>query len=138
MIGILLVTHGTLGDTLIDCVTHILGKPPEQVAAVNIRGHASHDDVFPAIRARLAELEQGEGVLVLADIFGATPCNCVAEALTTANVEGVAGVNLPMLVKALSYRYLTLAELSAKAVSGGVEGIFNLKDHLNTNASAVY
>jgi PTS system mannose-specific IIA component len=138
MIGILLVTHGTLGDTLIDCATHILGKAPEQIAAVNIIGHASHDDVLPAIRAKLAELEQGDGALILADIFGATPCNCVAEALMPGKVEGVAGVNLPMLIKALSYRYLTLPELTAKAVSGGVEGIFNLADHLNNNASAVY
>jgi mannose PTS system EIIA component len=138
MIGILLVTHGTLGDTLIDCTTHILGKAPEQVAAVNIRGHASHDDVLPSIRARLAELEQGDGVLILADIFGATPCNCVTEALKEGRVEGVAGVNLPMLIKVLGYRYLTLAELAAKAVSGGMEGIFNLTDHLYNNDSAVY
>jgi PTS system ascorbate-specific IIA component len=138
MIGILLVTHGKLGDTLIDCATHILGKPPEQVAAVNIIGHASHDDVLPAIRTRLAELEQGDGVLILADIFGATPCNCVAEALTPGKVEGIAGVNLPMLIKVLSYRYLTLPELTTKAVSGGMEGIFNLTDHLKNNASAVY
>jgi mannose PTS system EIIA component len=138
MIGILLVTHGTLGDTLIDCVTHILGKRPERVATVRITDHASHDDVIPAIRARLAELEQGEGVLILADIFGATPCNCVTEVLRAGSVEGVAGVNLPMLIKVLGYRYLTLAELVAKAVSGGMEGIFNLSDHLKNNDSAVY
>lgn len=138
MIGILLVTHGSLGDALIECATHILGKPPEQVAAVNIRGHASHDEVVPAIRRRLAELEQGDGVLILADIFGATPCNCVTQDLDAGKVEGVAGVNLPMLIKVLGYRYLTLVELTAKAVSGGMEGIFNLSDHLKNNASAVY
>lgn len=138
MIGILLVTHGSLGDSLIDCATHILGKPPEQVMAVDIRDHASHDDVLPAIRARVGELEQGDGVLILTDIFGATPCNCVTGSLQSGSVEGVTGVNLPMLIKVLSYRYLTLQELVAKAVAGGTEGIFNLADHLNNNASALY
>ena len=138
MIGILLVTHGTLGDTLIDGATHILGKRPEQVESVSITGHASQDEVTAAINARLAELDQGEGVLILADIFGATPCNCVTQALATGKVEGVAGVNLPMLIKVLSYRYLTLLELTPKAVSGGTEGIFNLADQLKNNASAVY
>jgi PTS system ascorbate-specific IIA component len=138
MIGILLVTHGTVGDVLIDCATHILGKPPEQVASVNTTGHASQDQVNAAIGARLAELEQGDGVLILADIFGATPCNCVTQSLVAGKVEGVAGVNLPMLIKVLSYRYLTLPELTSKAVSGGMEGIFNLADQLKTNASAVY
>ena len=138
MIGILLVTHGTLGDTLIDCATHILGNRPEQVASISIPGQACQDDVNAAIDARLADLEQGEGVLILADIFGATPCNCVTRALTAGKVEGVAGVNLPMLIKVLTYRYLTLPELTSKAVSGGIEGIFNLADQLNSNASAVY
>ncbi len=138
MIGILLVTHGTLGDMLIDCATHILGNRPEQVASVSISGHAWQDDVNAAIDARLGELEQGEGVLILADIFGATPCNCVTRALAAGKVEGVAGVNLPMLIKVLSYRYLTLPELTSKAVSGGMEGIFNLADQIKSNASAVY
>ena len=138
MIGILLVTHGTLGDVLIDCATHILGNRPDQVAAVNINGHAGHEEVEAAINTRLTELEQGEGVLILADIYGATPCNCVTRALARSKVEGVTGVNLPMLIKVLSYRYLTLAELASKAVSGGVEGIFNLADQLKSNASAVY
>jgi PTS system mannose-specific IIA component len=138
MIGILLVTHGTLGDTLIDCATHILGKRPEQVASVSITGHAGQDEVCAFIRSRLTELEQGQGVLILADIFGATPCNCVTKFLAAGKVEGVAGVNLPMLIKVLSYRYLTLPELAPKAVSGGTDGIFNLVDQLKNNASAVY
>ncbi|MGO9445614.1 MAG: PTS sugar transporter subunit IIA [Thiobacillaceae bacterium] len=138
MIGILLVTHGTLGDALIDCVTHILGRRPEQVTTVRITDHASHDDVVPSIRAGLAELDQGEGVLILADIYGATPCNCVTDSLKAGTVEGVAGVNLPMLIKVLSYRFLTLTELADKAVSGGMEGIFNLADRLKNNDSAVY
>lgn len=138
MIGILLVTHGSLGDTLIDCATHILGKRPEQVAAVSITEHSSQDEVNAAISARLTELEQGDGVLILADIFGATPCNCVTPTLAAGRVEGVAGVNLPMLIKVLSYRYLTLPELTPKAVSGGTDGIFNLADQLRNNASAVY
>jgi PTS system mannose-specific IIA component len=68
-------------------------------------------------------LDQGDGVLVMSDIYGATPSNIAARLLKPGRVEGVAGVNLPMLIKALSYRDQPLAVAVSKATAGGADGI---------------
>jgi PTS system ascorbate-specific IIA component len=74
----------------------------------------------------LQALEQGDGVLLLSDIYGATPCNTMCRLLMPGQVEGVAGVNLPMLMRAITYRHLTMADLIMKTVSGGQEGILHI------------
>ncbi len=123
MIGILIITHGTLGDSLMQCATHVLGKTPEQLAtlAVNTCDDPSH--LLAKALDLTAQLNSGDGVLVLSDMYGATPCNIVAKLLQLGTVEGVAGVNLPMLVRAMTYRHEPLATLVEKAVSGGREGV---------------
>ena len=77
-------------------------------------------------RAKVVELDQGEGVLVLTDVYGATPCNTVCKVIASNSVEAIAGVNLPMLLKALTYREQGMAKLLEKAVSGGQAGIINI------------
>ena len=128
MIGILLVAHGSLADSLVDCATHVLGRAPDNLATLDFIGHADPDERQNALQARLAELDQGDGILVLTDVYGATPSNTLCRLLDPAHVEGVAGVNLPMLIKALNYREsLTLRELVDKVVEGGRGGI----NHIN-------
>jgi PTS system ascorbate-specific IIA component len=122
MIGILIVAHGTLGESLIQCATHVLGNRPEQVVALDVTAQTQLcmlDDVQQLIQ----EMDQGEGVLLLSDIYGATPCNTMCRVLEPGRVEGIAGVNLPMLMRAITYRHLPLSELIAKTVTGGQEGI---------------
>jgi PTS system ascorbate-specific IIA component len=68
-------------------------------------------------------LDTGKGVLVLTDIYGATPSNCVCRALAPGHAAGVTGVNLPMLLKVMTYRKLPLGQLAAMAAAGGQEGI---------------
>src|SRR5690349_14470571 len=98
MIGVLIVAHDALGDSLIKAVTHVLGARPPQFEALSVK--ASDDPLALLPRARLAvrALDTGEGVLVLSDIYGATPCNLAVKLLDPGHVEGIAGVNLPMLV----------------------------------------
>ena len=82
----------------------------------------THDDpalIFPQALRLVRQLDQGGGVLVLTDVYGATPGNIAARLLTSEHVEGVAGVNLPMLVRALTYRNEPLDVVIAKAISGG-------------------
>jgi len=74
-------------------------------------------------QALVAELNSGAGVLVFTDMYGATPCNVVSALLQAGAVEGVAGVNMPMLVRAMTYRHEPLHVLIEKAVSGGREGV---------------
>lgn len=72
-------------------------------------------------------VDRGAGVLVLTDIYGATPSNVAARLLKPGHVEGIAGVNLPMLIRALTYREEPLATVVAKALSGGTEGVTRMQ-----------
>jgi PTS system ascorbate-specific IIA component len=126
MIALLIVAHGNLGESLIQCATFVLGKRPEALENLDLSACAEPAEMLDRASAKLAELDQGDGVLVLTDVYGATPCNTVCKAITSSNVEAIAGVNLPMLLKALTYRDQGMAKLLEKAVSGGQAGIINI------------
>lgn len=122
MIGILVVAHGTLGESLIQCATHVLGSRPPLVAALDVSAQTQLCMLGEAEQL-LVELDQGDGVLLLSDVYGATPCNTMCRLLVPGKVEGIAGVNLPMLMRAITYRQEPLGSLVQKAVTGGQEGI---------------
>lgn len=131
MIGILLVAHGSLGDSLIECAEHVLGSRPEGLAAINFIGHADPDERQQVLAEQLTHLDTGEGVLVLADVYGATPCNTLCRALEPTHIAGVTGANLPMLLTALNYRAeLTLAELAHRIVDSGQHGIQSISESM--------
>jgi len=123
MIGILIITHGTLGDSLLECANHMLGKTPPQIASLAVSSKDDPGSVVPRAVELVASVNSGDGVLVLSDMYGATPCNIVTKILQPGVVEGVAGVNLPMLVRVMNYRQEPLPVLVDKALSGGREGV---------------
>ncbi|HEY9268500.1 MAG TPA: PTS sugar transporter subunit IIA [Methylotenera sp.] len=123
MIGILIITHGTLGDSLLECANHMLGKTPPQIASLAISSKDDPNTIIPKAIKLVANVNSGDGVLVLSDMYGATPCNIVTQILQPGIVEGVAGVNLPMLVRVMTYRHEPLLVLVDKALSGGREGV---------------
>jgi len=125
MIGILIIAHGTLGESLIHCASHVLGKRPEQLRQIGVGVRDDPADLLPLAQQMVKELDQGQGVLVLSDIYGATPCNLASKLLVPGRVEGVAGVNLPMLVRALTYRDEPLEHMLEKAVAGGCGGVLH-------------
>src|SRR5690606_27570850 len=128
MIGILLVSHGAFGEALIHCASHVLGKRPLYLRQLGITVHDDPEAILPFAQDLVRYLDKGRGVLVLTDIYGATPSNIGARLLEPGKVEGVAGVNLPMLIRALTYREEgELAALVEKALSGGAEGIVRMK-----------
>ncbi|MFP5418860.1 MAG: PTS sugar transporter subunit IIA [Gammaproteobacteria bacterium] len=128
MIGILVVAHGSLADSLVDCATHVMGRAPTHLATLDFIGHADPDERERALRTRIAEVDQGDGILVLTDVYGATPSNTLCRLLQPARIEGISGVNLPMLIKALNYREsLTLPQLIDRVVDGGRASI----NHIN-------
>lgn len=126
MIGILLITHGTFGESLIQNVCHVLNKRPPLMAQLGIAAQDDPLDILPAARRILQEVDEGDGVLILTDILGATPSNLVLKLLDPGRVEGVAGVSLPMVLRVLTYRKNTLSALVKKAVSGGCDGVINM------------
>ncbi len=123
MIGILIITHGTLGESLIHSASHVVGAKPPMLQQFSIGAHDDPVSILPQAQKMVESLDDGQGVLILSDIYGATPCNLVTKLLQTGRIEGVAGVNLPMLVRALTYRNGSLDKLVEKAVSGGREGV---------------
>lgn len=130
MIGILVVSHGAIGEALLSSAEQILGTPQARVAALGVARGDDPDLVLERARTLLARLDEGAGVLVLTDMFGATPCNIAARLLVDGRVEGVAGVSLPMLVRVLSARNGSLPAAVQRALSGGAEGVV----HMNTDS----
>ena len=123
MIGILIIAHDSLGESLMECAKHVIGNEPRQVAYLAVTNHDDPNDLLPIAQALVSKLNEGEGVLVLSDMYGATPCNIVSKLLLPGIVEGVAGVNMPMIVRTMTYRHESLMALVEKAVSGGREGV---------------
>jgi mannose PTS system EIIA component len=127
MIGILIVSHGTLGESLIHCASHVMGRRPLKLRQLGVTSHDDPEAILPQARELIRSLDAGAGVLVMTDIFGATPSNIACKLLEPGRVEGVAGVNLPMLIRALSYREkLSLGDLIEKSLSGGTEGVLQM------------
>jgi PTS system ascorbate-specific IIA component len=127
MIGVLIVAHDTLGDSLVRAVTHVLGARPPQFEVLSV---AATDDpllLLPNARSVLERLDTGDGVVVFSDIYGATPCNLAVKLLKPGHVEGIAGVNLPMLVRAFTYRTKGMDMMLKKAISGGCEGVLHVE-----------
>jgi len=126
MIGILIIAHGNLGDALINCMTHVLGKRPEGIAAMQVAGTDAPRELMPSAQRMISALDEGDGVLIITDIFGATPSNLACKMLVPGRVEAVAGANVPMLVRAITYRARGMETLLKRVVSGGCEGVFHI------------
>jgi PTS system mannose-specific IIA component len=126
MIGILLVSHGAFGESLIHSASHVLGKRPLYLRQIGITVHDEPDDMVRVGEDLIRVLDRGSGVLVMSDIYGATPSNIAARLLRPGRVEGVSGVNLPMLIKALSYREEALPLMIEKCMSGACEGVIRI------------
>ena len=126
MIGILLITHGTFGESLIQNVCHVLNKRPPLIGQLGVAAQDDPLDMLPMARLLLKEFDEGEGVLILTDILGATPSNLALKLLEPGRVEGVAGVSLPMLLRSLTYRKNGMEVLVKKAISGGRDGVINM------------
>ena len=106
MIGLVLVTQGRLAAEFIAALEHVVG-PQQRVAAVCIGAEDDMEQRRRDILDSVAKVEEGDGVVLLTDMFGGTPSNLAISVLDRANVEVIAGVNLPMLIKLASVRAST-------------------------------
>ena len=127
MIGILLITHGALGEALIQCACHVMNRRPLQLMQLGMAGQDDPLDALPLARRLLHITDTGDGVLILTDILRATPANTAAKLLEPGRIEGVAGVNLPMLLRVITYRERSMDVLVKKAVAGACEGVAHMK-----------
>jgi mannose PTS system EIIA component len=129
MIGLLLITHDTLGEALIQCACHVMNKRPEQLLQLAVAASDDPNDLIPLAQQMLKIVDKGEGVLVMTDIYGASPSNLAAKLLQPGKIEGLAGVNLPMLLRAINYRDKGMETLLSRATGGGRDGVLNMLKH---------
>ena len=126
MIGVLIVTHGEIGTALLHSATQILDADQPQVATLSVWRQDDPDDLILRARELVEGIDAGDGVLILTDIFGATPGNVVSRLLEDGRIEGVSGVSLPMLLRVLTSRNGSLPAAVQRAKSGGADGVVHM------------
>lgn len=116
MIGIVIVTHGQLGNALIEAAELILGKRPEAIESISIDLNENAEKLRNKIARGIKKVQDREGILILTDMFGGTPSNLSYSFLEEGHIEVLSGVNLPVLIQAASLRgkEMNLEELAAK------------------------
>ncbi len=119
MIGIVIVAHGALAPAYVAAMEHVVGKQPG-VQAVAIAPEDSPENSAKLLKSVIAEVNAGDGVMVLSDMFGGTPSNLAMTLIEPGHIELVAGVNLPMLIKLASIRHsMPLAEAALEIQETG-------------------
>jgi PTS system mannose-specific IIA component len=121
--GLLLITHGRIGQDMLDTTTTILGKCPLRVMAIPVQGDCDPDAIFETASQACADLDQGDGVLVLTDLYGSTPSNIATRLIDRHTVHVISGINIPMLLRIMNYPELGLDMLAEKAASGAHDGV---------------
>lgn len=125
MAAVLLIAHAPLASALLSVAGHCYEEKGHLFEAIDVEPGMSPDTVESLARAALARLNAPE-VLVLTDVFGATPCNVAQRLSDGVNVRVVAGVNVPMLWRSLCYLGEPLDALVARAVSGASQGVMQV------------
>jgi mannose/fructose-specific phosphotransferase system component IIA len=121
--GIVIVTHGDTGAVLLEVAEFILGESLAEIGFVPFRQSGDQRTTIAEVRAAMARADTGDGVLVLADLIGASPANSVADALEAHSGVMVTGLNLAMLMSVWNYRGKPLGLLARKAVESGRRGV---------------
>lgn len=125
-VGLLLVTHGKIGAELIAVVEGIYGQAQPQLYLISIPSDLQPEDLgryADMVRDAMRECDSGDGVLVMTDLFGATPDNLARHFSRETNARVVSGINLPMLLRVLNYPQESLEELASTAQTGDREGV---------------
>jgi len=125
-IGVLIVSHESLGQDMLDISVKTLGTCPLAVDVLGITLDANPDKLAHEAESMATALDSGDGVLVLTDLCGATPANIASHLSRHATMMVVAGLNLPMLIRVLNYPELDLIDIAKRAVDGGRQGVMLL------------
>ena len=125
MNGILIIAHAPLASALRQCVEHVFTDNPQGVAALDVQPNTPPEETLAQARIMLQQLGATDA-LVLADVFGATPCNVAQKLVDGVHSKLITGVNLPMLLRTVSYRHETLDALVARALIGATQGVMQV------------
>jgi mannose PTS system EIIA component len=129
MNGILIIAHAPLAHALRTCALHVFPDCDAHVAAIDVQPNLPPEETLAMARIAMDQLVRDgrtTGVLVLTDIFGATPSNVAQRLVDGVNSRLITGVNLPMLLRSVSYRNEPLEALVSRAVVGGTQGVMQV------------
>src|SRR6478736_3794405 len=129
MNAILLIAHAPLANALRQCALHVFPDCGPHVMAIDVQPNLSPDETLGSARIAMEQLSRVpniKGVLVLTDIFGATPSNVAQKLVDGLGSRLITGVNLPMLLRSVSYRNEPLEALVSRAVIGGTQGVMQV------------
>lgn len=132
MNGIFIIAHAPLASALRQCVLHVFPEAAAGLAAFDVQPDAALEATLAGAGLALAQLNTSQ-TLVLTDLVGATPCNTAQKLVNGFNSKLLAGVNLPMLLRAVTYRHEPLGELVARALAGGTHGIIEVASPAQQN-----
>jgi PTS system ascorbate-specific IIA component len=144
MAGILIIAHTPIASAMLSFAEHVYGSIPEHIQAVDIPAHEDAKISFERVLAAAKAVETDGELLVLTDVMGATPANVASRLITQQNSAGIklkvhilAGLNLPMLMRAVSYKDDALDALTHKTLQGGQNGILRLGGVANVQTTEV-
>lgn len=126
MAGILIIAHAPLAQALLNCAQHVYNKEPERVVAVDVVPNAEPAEVIAQVGLLLPSLVKHNGAIILTDVCGATPANIALQIAHKADLPLLAGVNLPMLLRAMAYRTRPVEVLVQAALTGASQGVMRL------------
>lgn len=130
MVGILLMTHAPLGQAFVAAVAHVFRGPVERFEAIDVTADQDVSEVHDLARKAIARLDDGGGVLIITDIKGGTPSNCCNALADAGHVEVIAGISLPMLLRAITYRRDTLDVVVEMALAGAQSGAVRVDNRI--------
>ena len=125
MNGLLIIAHAPLASAMLQCVSHVFTESAQGIAALDVQPNMPPEETLAQARILMDQLNCPQ-VLVLTDIFGATPCNVAQKLVDGVDSRLIAGLNLPMLLRAVSYRHEPLEALVARALSGASQGVMQV------------
>lgn len=123
--GILIIAHSPLANALRQCVLHVFPDSADSVLAIDVQPNVPPEETLASAIATMAQMNTPH-TLVLTDMFGATPCNVAQKVVDGVKSKLIAGVNLPMLLRTMTYRHETLDALMARALAGGAQGVMQV------------
>ncbi|MEY4911040.1 MAG: hypothetical protein RL761_703 [Pseudomonadota bacterium] len=126
MNSIFIIAHAPLASALRACALHVFPEAHAHIVAFDVQPNMPADETQASANIMLQQLAKATGnssTLMLTDIFGATPCNIAMKLTDGVNSKLIAGVNLPMLMRAMTYRHETLDMLMSRAAAGGIQGV---------------
>lgn len=126
-VGLLIITHNGTGKSLLETATKILGSCPLAAKTIDVPYDSNPEQLKSEAFALIGKLNSGDGVLVLTDMYGSTPGNIASALCREENINVVAGINLPMLVRVLNYAHLDLNGIADSAITGGKKSIMRCK-----------